>query len=477
MRIGFYAVGFIACAFASAEEVSLDVAIARLESGNHSLQAESEHVKAAEEERDASRGHFMPVVKVEVSAQHLDRDLVMNLDAIREGMQMMTMSTAQTLAQMQGADAKTQQAAALNAANQFDAKMPHFLDTMLTQNNWLGALTVYQPLFYGGKIYAGWKAAQAREKTVRADRDKQLSDLRRDFSRLYVQASILRASIHLRREALDAMEKHREHATNLVAQGMTDRTALLRAEIALADGHTALSDDSTKLESIALTLAQMSGASDRIYPADNLGLPPQAPASLDKLEANAVANHPLLASINAKAELADRAIDAHRADYMPEIGAYGQYQFNQHAMETMVQPKWVVGVKATMDLFNGGTDYHGHEAALATRRQVLDMRDEVSSALKALVDRQSMALEQARLRYQNLGRQEDLAKENHRVTLSRFDQGQSTSLEVVDAWLGLEKVQLERVASAGDAWIALLELEWACGSTNDFTTTWKGARS
>ena len=467
--------GLCTAALISAEEVSLDAAMQRLEQGNHTLQADADQVKAAEEDQKASAGHFLPVVKLEVSAQHLDRDLVMNLDQIRTGMQMMAMGDAQTIAQMQGATAAQQQAAALAAEKQFNTSMPHFLDTMLT-HNWLGAVTVYQPLFYGGKIYAGWRAAQAKEKSVRSDREKQAGDLRRDFTKLYIQASLLRASIRLRREALEAMATHREHASHLVEQGMVDRTALLRADIAIADGRTALADDSTKLESLALTLAQMAGSTERLYPSDSLGLPPEASGSLDKLEASAVTNHPLIASINAKADMANRALDAHMAEYMPEIGAYGQYQLNQHAMETLIQPKWVVGVKATMDLFNGGSDYHSHEAALATRNQVLALRDEATTALKAQVDRQSLALEQARLRYQNLGREEDLAKENHRITVARFDQGQATSLEVVDAWLGLEKVQLERVASAGDAWTSLLELDWATGTTGDFATNWKGAR-
>lgn len=61
---------------------------------------------------------------------------------------------------------------------------------------------------------------------------------------------------------------------------------------------------------------------------------------------------------------------------------------------------------------------------------------------------------------------------------SRFRQGQGTSLEVVDAWLSLEKASLERLSASGDAWIAALETCWSRGQVERFAQLWNdgGAR-
>jgi outer membrane protein TolC len=74
--------------------------------------------------------------------------------------------------------------------------------------------------------------------------------------------------------------------------------------------------------------------------------------------------------------------------------------------------------------------------------------------------------------------QEALARENHRVAELRFQQGQGTSLDVVDAWLSLEKASLERLAASGEAWTAALETDWSEGRVERFATLWNegGAR-
>lgn len=478
---GYLLVGFIAT-LGFADQIPLDRALERLEAGNHTLQAGADRVDAARYTEKATWGNFLPIVKLEISAQHLDRDLVLDLDPIRSAIiqgqtqDAVNMQNLQSILTTQTPLTDPQKLAAATAAGQsYSAAIPHFLDTIKTQNHWLGNIQVYQPLFHGGRIYAANKVASARSQAAVSERERQAADLRRDFTKLYVQASILRASISLRQEALVAMESHRARAQQLLEQGMADRTATLRAELALADGRTALADDSTKLNSIAITLAQMSGESGETFPSDAMMELPPMPSNPADLERAVVDRHPLVQSLNAQADLASRAIAVKNADFLPEIGAFGKYEINQSALSAL-EPNWVVGVKGSVVLFHGGNDYFSRESSKATKREVLAMREEAISAIRAQLERQVLTLQQARLRYENQGHQEELAKENHRMVSLRFEQGQATSLEIVDAWLQMQKVQLERIAALGDAWLALLEIHWASGTSSEFVETWKGMR-
>lgn len=463
----------------SALELSLEQALGRMEAGNQSLKAGQARVEASQYSQKASLGNFLPVVKLELIAEHLDRDLVLDLDPIREAMLQMQSSNAVTQQafqnHMQGGTPYTtsqQQAIQQGAYQQLDEAVPHFLDTIKHQNHWLGNITVYQPLFHGGKIYAANRIFQSKTKVATQEQVRKIADLRRDFSKLYLQATILRTSISLRQNALLAMESHRQRAQTLVEQGMVDRTALLRAQIALADGRTALADDQMKLNSIGLTLAQYMDAQESIYPSDTiLELPPKI-AKLDSYLQNIRSAHPLITTMQAQVDLSNRVIAVKNADFVPEIGAFGKYELNQSELSSL-EPNWVVGVKGSVTLFRGGSDYYQRESALASKREVQWMKADVMRSLEAQFERQHLVMEQSRLRYYNLGAQEELAQENHRFTLRRFEEGQGTGLEVVDAWLQLQKVQLERVASAGDAWNALLELQWACGRTSEFVEMWQ----
>ena len=480
------------------EELPLSSALVRLESGSNAIRAQEQKIEGAKAMHKAAYGNFLPVVKLDADWKHLDREIELDLDPIRTAMiQLQTYNQLQfSKADIQAAIQQQlsklptdQQAAATGsvtqavtaqyqagARNALESQLPHFRETVMEQDDWAMSVTAYQPLFHGGRILAAERVAAARERAAGSDMDRQKNDLRRDFTKLYLQATLLRSGIALRNRSIEAIQHHRDRAKNLVDQGMADRAALLRAEMALAEARTSLSDDSSKLESISLTLAQMAGQEEPLLPSDTLPAP-----SMTEFDTKGVAEavsreNPLVRSLSAHQEVAHKAVAVRNADFMPEIGAFGKYEFNQDAAKAELLPCWVVGVKGTITLFRGGADWHNRAAARATEVELASMRKEAETALLAQAKRQILSLRQARTRYANLEAQADLARENHRVTSMRFEQGLATSLEVVDAWLSMQKADLDRLAAAGDAWISTQEILWTAGRTAEFVPLWNGAR-
>lgn len=463
---------------------SLTEAMASLEVGNIGLAAQAQKVVTARENRKASLGNFLPVVKLESSVMYLDRDIEMDLDPIRTAVIQLQAADAVNFQNLQYAmthagatmPAANQSAARNAASSQLEAGLPHFVETVKDRKDWEASVVAYQPLFHGGRILAGYQVAKARERVARSDFDRQKNDLKRDFAKFYLQGSLLRSSIALRNQSISAIEHHRDRARSMVEQGMVDRAASLRAEMALADARTSLSDDSMKLESIAITLAQMAGQAEAIVPADSMPAPPLTESVIGAVGAEGAEGSPLIRNLAAQQEVAHRAVQAKTSDFVPEIGAFGKYEFNQDAARKALEPFWVVGVKGSVNLFHGGADWHARAAARSTEMELASLRAEAENALSAQSRRQMLSLRQSRTRFANLGAQADLARENHRVTAMRFEQGQATSLEVVDAWLAMQKADLDRLAAAQEGWIAAQEILWASGSTDEFVKLWNGAR-
>lgn len=476
-----------------AKGMALPDALERLEQGNHALKATDAKVETARLNHRASYGNFLPVIRLEGSVTHMDRDIEMNLDAIRSGMiQLQTYDmmqfqaaniqkdiAAQTPA---GADAATQTAVANAVKAKYqtgitqglEAQLPHFVTTLKPQDDWSLDLVAYQPLFHGGKILAAERIASARTRSTEADLEKQKADLRRDFARLYIQGALVRQSIALRTQAISSIERHRDQARKGLEQGMVDRASLLRAEMALADARTALSDDSAKLQAIGITLGQMSGG-EAFLPSDTLARPPELPGSPEAAEEEMAKGNSLLKSLSAQQEVASKAVSVKTADFLPQVGLFGKYSLNEETARSSSQPIWIVGVKAEFTLFKGGNDWYGRSAAVSTAREVSALRAEAKSALSAQIRRQFLTLRQSRTRWDNLSAQIGLAHENHRVTEARFAQGQATGLEVVDAWLLMQKADLERLAAAAEGWMSLNEILWANGRTRDIETHWTRA--
>ena len=481
-----------------AEELPLADALGRLETGSNSIKTQERKLDGARQQHAAAYGNFLPVVRLDADYRHLDRDIVMDLDPIREAMiQMQTYNQLQfskpeiqTAVQQQLSQLPADQRAAATASvtqavtaryqegarQTLESQLPHFRETMAEQNDWTMSLTAYQPIFHGGRILAAERVAAARERATESDLDRQKNDLRRDFARLYIQGALLRSSIVLRNRSIEAIGHHRDRAKNLVDQGMADRAALLRAEMALAEARTSLSDDSSKLESISLTLAQMAGRDEPILPSDSLPGPPRTEFDPKEVSDAVSRESPLIRSLAAQQVVAHKAVSVREADFLPEIGAFGKYEFNQDAAKAERKPCWAVGVKGTIALFRGGADWNNRAAARSTEAELASMRREAESALLAQAKRQILSLRQARTRHDNLQAQAELSRENHRVTSMRFDQGMATSLEVVDAWLSMQKAELDRLAAAGEAWISTQEILWTTGRTSEFVTIWNGAR-
>ncbi|MEN9309701.1 MAG: outer membrane protein TolC [Fibrobacterota bacterium] len=468
-----------------AEPMTLSVGLDRLESGNNGLKAQTQKLTTASDQHKATFANFLPVVKLDAGYMHLDRDIVLDLDPIRDAMVQLQTGDAVSLAKLDYAmknpasptiPVASQLAVKNAAASQLDAALPHFVKTSKEQDDWDASVTAYQPLFHGGRILAAERVAAARERAAGSDLDRQKNDLRRDFTKLYLQGALLRSSIALRNEAIDAIQHHRDRARTMVTQGMADRAALLRAEMALADARTSLSDDSAKLESISLTLAQMAGQDETIVPSDSLPPPAQTNFDIADIVTEIGKNSPLIRSLAAQQDVAHKAVAVKNADFLPEIGAFGKYELNQDAAKAALAPCWVVGVKGTITLFRGGADWYGRQAARSTEVELANLSKEAESALLAQAKRQVLTFRQSRTRFANLSAHAELARENHRVTGMRFEQGLATSLEVVDAWLSMQKADLDRLAAAGDAWISTQEILWASGRTSEFVNLWNGAR-
>jgi len=103
-------------------------------------------------------------------------------------------------------------------------------------------------------------------------------------------------------------------------------------------------------------------------------------------------------------------------------------------------------------------------------RRVGFLADDIRRGLHTYVEKSHREVLSAQEQFASLSETLVLARENLRVRQLAFQEGQATSLEVVDAQLALARVETERVAAAHDFVIALASLLDVCGEPNRFAT-------
>jgi len=178
-------------------------------------------------------------------------------------------------------------------------------------------------------------------------------------------------------------------------------------------------------------------------------------------------NHPGLARLDAQRGRAAEAVRAEKAAWLPTVAAFGMRELHTDDL-TIVSPTWAVGVAATFTLFDGME--RGHRVAAARSRQarvgLLEAR--ARRDITTLVEQKYRTMTKAREEFASLDRTRELAAEMLRVRQRAFEEGMATSLEVVDAQLALQGVQLQRLAAAYAFDVALAELLEAAGDADQF---------
>jgi outer membrane protein TolC len=190
---------------------------------------------------------------------------------------------------------------------------------------------------------------------------------------------------------------------------------------------------------------------------------------LDVLVARALENNPGLGRLEAQRGRASEAVRAEKAAWLPTVAAFGMRELHTDDL-TIVSPTWAVGVNATFTLFDGMERGHRVAAARSQEKRVDLLRERARRDIATLVEQKYRAMEKAREEFASLDTTLELAAEVVRARTRAFEEGVGTSLEVVDARLALQGLQLQRLAAAYAFDVALAELLEAAGDPDRFET-------
>lgn len=430
----------LAAPHAWAGEWSFADALAQMRRHNEALQAARTEVRVRQEELAAARGLARPRVDMGGRSTRIDKPIVIDLDPIRRVL----------LSLHPGVP---------------PAAMPPFLVTVQDDAFWKADLRASWPLFTGGKIAAAQEAARAElraaEASERATGDALTSELARRYFALRLAARV-RA---LREQVVAGLDHHVHHARRLEEEGMIARAERLHAEVALAEGQRQLARSERDVELARIALLAAMGIDD---PEVTASTPIAVLSALEPPQAfvsSAQTAHPNLAKLRAVRKMAAAAEQTEKARYLPDVFLFGMHEL--HAADlTLLEPRWAVGVGASLTLFDGFTREHRVAAAQARQTRVAALEAQLRRDLATLVERRYRELITARELVATLERSRELVAENLRVRLRAFEEGMGTSLEVVDARLAASRVELERVAAGYDFVVALAELLEASGQSD-----------
>jgi outer membrane protein TolC len=323
------------------------------------------------------------------------------------------------------------------------------------------------PLFTGGKIGAAQKLREAAVTGAKAELLE--TEERLDFQLIarYFGLRLATTVESLRLTQLEQAERQLARAKRFEAQGQISAVERLSAQVSRDEVARDMVKAQRERESAEAGLARMLRQTTPPRPSTPLFVMTAPVEPLEDWMRQAEVRNPTLALIKSKGEAADQGITAAKSEYLPQVFAFGQYNFITNYL-TPIEPNWIAGIGINFKLFSREDRTSKVGAAQAQKTQVNALEAEAVNSIQGAVETAWLRLGQAREQFKLFDSSVALARENLRLRERAFEEGQSVSIDVNEARNSLIRAETGRAQVAYEFVVSLGALLEASGQMGRF---------
>lgn len=421
--------------FAAAAPLTLDEAVQRALTHNPELRAAERQTQAAQARAQAAQVLFRPQVDLRYMARRSDNPL----DAFADKLNTRSV-TAPDLAP-----------AAINE--------PGTSSVHVTQ------LSIELPLYTGGRLIAQKRAAGDAAEAARLSYEHRRLTTVYNTIQAYRSAQAGARGMGIADDAVEAAREHAATTARLARQGRIAVSDRMTAELNLASVQS-LREQAAHRQRLALDdLRRLLG-----LPADaELSLPPWEPAPVSASMSPSDSTQRGLTQrkdLQAQSILLNASrskIGAARAAFQPQVSviAADSWYADDAALDNKSQS--IMGV-VSMNLFNGGRDWHGltaaqHETAESELR-LEAMRESIRSEVHAAASRLMEADARRRIAAESVNK----ARETVRLVKQRYGEGRTILIDLLMSERVLVEARNEELTAALNQEVSAAQLQLAEGS-------------
>jgi len=332
-------------------------------------------------------------------------------------------------------------------------------------NTWITRLEVVQPVYTGGELSARIGQAElmatAENLTWRHVREQVAFDTMTAFT----NTAKAREYLELLKQARKTTSEHVDLADRYAAQGLIVKAELLKAQVELAkmDEMVANAIRDAKLAEAALNFHM---GLDQNLTHRLAQLPPPHPIT------NEIGTW-LESGLEKRADLqaAQQRLDvgrleekAVRSGFLPEVAVIGRYDlYDDSPFGSNGDSASVVAV-ATINLFRGGSDAAGLEAARFDTSSGKYRIKRFEEGIRLEIQQAWRDLQTARQRHATAHTAVEAAREALRVREHRFKQGLDKMIDLLDAETALRESEVRELVARYDLTLAGQRLHYASGT-------------
>ena len=446
-----------------AQELSFDMAREMMMSNNLEIEAARKAVDIAKLELHAARGLRLPNIDIIVDYTLMQRDISIDLGGSK-GILSNTMHSIINKGISDGII--TQEFASLIAEGVSPLLSADWRFTLQKRSTFVGATTITQPIYMGGRIDAAINTAeivvQKAEQTLRSVINSKLTKL----VEYYYGVVMAMEDVELRRGIVSGFEHHLSDAEAMVDEGLIANSELLYVKYRLSEAERELHSATNKLLLAKEALAQILGLenidnlTDRIFIVKSI-------YNIDYYVENTINLNPVILNTRSDFALTKQGVKAAQADLLPEVAAMGGAVLASHNFTNLI-PRWSIGIGLRLNIFNGLGKERRYVAAKRTSDAIYTIMEEVTNRATLLTESEYYntinSLKDVNMMQSSI----EFAQAYLNTKEEGFKEGITPSAELIDAELELQAARLKQLLAGFDFCKYLAQLLEAAGLSESF---------
>jgi outer membrane protein TolC len=337
------------------------------------------------------------------------------------------------------------------------------------ENDWRTRpqLTAVMPLWTGGQISAAQAAADAAVDAAQAQHNQTSQQESVQLVHAYFGQRLAQQVLLIREQVRDGLQQHHEKTQLLEREGFATQAQLLQVQVALDGAERDYLRAVNDLRGAQSALAGLLRSESTIEALTPLFVVQSPLEPVEQFIDDALRQHPGLAQLRAVGEQARQNVRAEEANWRPRVYAFSQYDLKRDDA-LLTDSDWAFGIGVSYTLFSNRDRQRQVGAARSQQSQAeFSLRDNAVK-LEIAVTRAWLAADSARQQFMLLKSAVQSTEENLRLQNLSFEEGQNTTLDVIDARLQLGKTQIDQALAAWEFDVALIQLLDVSGQTQRF---------
>lgn len=322
-----------------------------------------------------------------------------------------------------------------------------------TRNMTVGAATLTQPLFMGGKIIAYNKITKYAERLAASQHATGMQDLILQTDQIYWQIISLVNKKKLAENFLELVQKLDSDVDKMIKEGVATKADGLSVKVKVNEAEMMLTQVDNGLNLSKMLLCQLCGLpleTDFQLADESMKDLPLPNTYTEANVSTALSNREELKSLELASEIYRQKVNVVRADFLPSVALTANYLVTNPSLvngfENKFRGMWAAGVVVKIPVFHWGEGIYKVKAAKAEANIARYKLEDIKEKVELQVTQNSYKVNESTKKLALAEKNMEKAEENLRYANLGFKEGvipTSNVLEAQTAWFSAQAGKID----------------------------------